>query len=349
MAHFIRDVRKDFKTPDLPFVIGVIGVDGDKAKGGIANLRPAMAAPAGMPEFKGTVAAVETGQFWDHAMAALMPKRDIVRHRLSAGHVIGENGMMEPREATGPGWEVVGAPEQENRVWQFTAIDPIKDKDKLPKKEKKRLRQIELPAALDEWYTSEFDDHSWQSGKAPIGKGIWKHRNFPEVKSNSTWGEGEFLLMRTTFEIDKLDYAQYRLCVLARQGFNVYLNGEKINTYIWWQDAPFYRAIPLDEKQAKLLKKGRNVLAVYANCEFARKSEEPFGSVDAVIEGISKDGLEYVNSQAYKLKQMDKICTREEGKIILGASNGGYHYLGSAKMLCQIGEAFANAMAKLDR
>ena len=75
MTHFIRDVRKDLKAPHMPFVIGVIGVDGDKAKGGIANLRPAMAAPAKMPEFEGTVAAVETAPFWDHDMAALESRK----------------------------------------------------------------------------------------------------------------------------------------------------------------------------------------------------------------------------------------------------------------------------------
>ena len=42
------DVRKDFNAPKLPFVIGGIGVGGHEATGGIANLRPAMAAGAGV-------------------------------------------------------------------------------------------------------------------------------------------------------------------------------------------------------------------------------------------------------------------------------------------------------------
>lgn len=34
MEHFIKDVRKDLKTPKLPFVIGVLGQDRSKpAKG----------------------------------------------------------------------------------------------------------------------------------------------------------------------------------------------------------------------------------------------------------------------------------------------------------------------------
>jgi alpha-galactosidase len=74
MADFIRDVRKDLGAPKMPFVIGVIGVDGDKATGGCANLRPAMAAPAAMPEFKGNVAAVQTAPYWDKPLAEIADK-----------------------------------------------------------------------------------------------------------------------------------------------------------------------------------------------------------------------------------------------------------------------------------
>jgi len=71
MAHFIRDVRKELSAPKMRFVVGVIGVHGDKATGGIADLRPAMAAPAEMPEFKGNVVAVQTAPYWDTALAAI--------------------------------------------------------------------------------------------------------------------------------------------------------------------------------------------------------------------------------------------------------------------------------------
>jgi alpha-L-fucosidase len=79
MAHFIRDVRKELSAPKMPFVIGVIGVHGDKATGGIANLRPAMAAPAAMPEFKGNVAAVQTAKFWDEDLQAIEDKMSKVK------------------------------------------------------------------------------------------------------------------------------------------------------------------------------------------------------------------------------------------------------------------------------
>ena len=78
MACFVRDVRNELAAPKMPFVLGVIGVHGDKATGGIANLRPAMAAPAAMPEFKGNVAAVQTAQFWDEDLQAIEDKMNQV-------------------------------------------------------------------------------------------------------------------------------------------------------------------------------------------------------------------------------------------------------------------------------
>jgi alpha-galactosidase len=347
MAHFIRDVRKELNAPEMKVVIGVIGVGGDKASGGIANLRPAMAAPAEMDEFKGTVAAVQTKDFWDYKMEELQGKRGRAEHRLRAAHLIGEDGWMEPRDTGVPSWQVVGSPTQEERVWRYTSIDPTSEKDRMAPKEKKRFRDIKLPSELKDWYKPEFDDSKWETGKAPIGKGAWKHRDAPMPKSRSEWGDGEFLLMRTTFTVDELNYDAYRLAAFSRQGYHVYLNGHKLQTYIWWKDQPYYMVWEISDDKAKYLKEGENVLAVYANCEYQRKTAEAFGAVDMVIEGITDKDFEYVNSVENKLRLMDKECTREEGRIIMGCSNGGYHYLGSAKMLSQIGQAFGEAMMEM--
>ncbi|MBT7700785.1 MAG: hypothetical protein HN700_10875 [Verrucomicrobia bacterium] len=345
MAHFIRDVRLELKAPAMPFVIGTIGVGGDKATGGIANLRKAMAATADIPAFQGNVVAVDTGQFWDFRMAALAGLKGKVDQRLRPGYMIGEDGRIEPRESNVPGWESIGLPVAQ-QVWRYASVEPNATKDVRSKKEKRRFRQITLPKELKDWYRPEFDDGTWQSGKGPVGKGVWKHRDFPLVRSNSTWGDGEFLLMRTTFDAKNLDYAKFRISIMAAQGFEVYLNGHKIHTYVWWRDNPEYRAIELGNEHVKHLKTGTNLLAVYAGCEYNRKTEEAFGAVDVMIEGITTKNLAYVNSTANKLRLMDKVCSREEGKIILGCSNAGYHYLGSAKMLGQIGKAFADALAR---
>jgi hypothetical protein len=80
MTQFIRDVRKDLSAPHLPFVIGVMGAGGPVANYGPAqqryiaihqNFRDAMAAPALLPEFKGSVSAVLTENYWDAELAEL--------------------------------------------------------------------------------------------------------------------------------------------------------------------------------------------------------------------------------------------------------------------------------------
>jgi alpha-galactosidase len=80
LAHFIRDVRKDLAAPNLPFVIGVMGVGGLKDESvDMVAFRRAMAAPAAMPEFKGNVVAVETAPFWSEELAAIDKKHEKVR------------------------------------------------------------------------------------------------------------------------------------------------------------------------------------------------------------------------------------------------------------------------------
>lgn len=65
LSLFIRDIRKHLGKPSLPVVIGVMGQDGDKPADNMKKMRAAQTAPAAMPEFKGTVAAVQTYPFWD--------------------------------------------------------------------------------------------------------------------------------------------------------------------------------------------------------------------------------------------------------------------------------------------
>ncbi|MFT5130143.1 MAG: hypothetical protein ACI8W8_003772 [Rhodothermales bacterium] len=76
LATFIRDVRNDLGAPKLPFVIGVMGVDGVKKDRDY--FREAMAAPASLPEFAGNVLAVETAPFWDQDLADLAKEMGVV-------------------------------------------------------------------------------------------------------------------------------------------------------------------------------------------------------------------------------------------------------------------------------
>ena len=113
-------------------------------------------------------------------------------------------------------------------------------------------------------------------------KSLWQ-RGKTTFKNNSEWGAGEFLLMRTTFVLEDLDYDLVRISALAKQGFHIYLNGHEIHTYIWWKDEPHYGPIMLEPDQARHLVKGNNVLAVYCNVEY--RKGEALGQADVFLEG----------------------------------------------------------------
>lgn len=71
LTHFIRDVRKDLKAPELPFVIGQMGVDGDHPDAHVRKFKDAEAAVMDAAEFKGNVALVKTDAFWDKEAEAV--------------------------------------------------------------------------------------------------------------------------------------------------------------------------------------------------------------------------------------------------------------------------------------
>lgn len=86
LAQFIRDVRKDLKAPRMPFVIGVMGVGGpvdlnhpNRYTASTQNFRDAMATPASLPEFEGSVVAVRTEHFWDPLQGSADEKKGQVR------------------------------------------------------------------------------------------------------------------------------------------------------------------------------------------------------------------------------------------------------------------------------
>ena len=337
LSHFIRDVRKDLSAPKMPFVIGVLGVDGDKN----VNFRKAMAAPADMPEFKGNVLAVDTAPFWDHDIAAAEPKQGEYNNIVGTAHTLKNDGTLDKEWKWENYWKPLGKPLPEERIWRFATVDATEKKDKLEKYDARRFRDITLPAGMENWHMPNFDDSKLTSGKAPIGKGVWDHSGIKLDKFPSTWGKGEFLLMRTTFEVEDLNCDSYRIAVLARQGFRVYLNGQEIHTYIWWADKPQYGSIVLKEEQIKHLKMGKNVLAVYANDQYDLESPEHYAAIDVRIEGITKADQKKLDLA------LEEVLSPKDREALKGSSNGGYHYFGSAKILSQVGKAFAEALLPL--
>ncbi|MGA0846072.1 MAG: sialate O-acetylesterase [Luteolibacter sp.] len=106
MANFICDIRSEFKTPDLPFVIGVIGTAAISKKADYTNLSHAEAVELGkmetadhaiaqaqretaaLPEFSGTVMAVESYPYYDYA---ILPLYHVWKDRLSEWQNVGSD------------------------------------------------------------------------------------------------------------------------------------------------------------------------------------------------------------------------------------------------------------------
>ena len=65
MIHFVKDVRQEFKAPEMPFVIGVLGTGITEAEVGKNAVSLGQRAAAAEPEFKGNVVAVESYLYYD--------------------------------------------------------------------------------------------------------------------------------------------------------------------------------------------------------------------------------------------------------------------------------------------
>ena len=99
LTHLIRDFRKDLSAPNLPFVIGVMGVNGptdkyspqqQRYKQVHQNFRDAMAAPASTKEFAPNVVAVLTENYWDQELDAILTRDDEIRNKVKAAKKAGK-------------------------------------------------------------------------------------------------------------------------------------------------------------------------------------------------------------------------------------------------------------------
>ena len=78
LGHFIRDVRAELAAPKMPFVIGVMGIDGMRGNTAapMRNFREAQRKVSKLDEFKGNVIAVETAPFWDDELERLVERSE---------------------------------------------------------------------------------------------------------------------------------------------------------------------------------------------------------------------------------------------------------------------------------
>jgi hypothetical protein len=83
LGHFIRDVRAELAAPKLPFVIGVMGVDGMRGNTAapMRNFREAQRKVAKLDEFMGNVITVETAPYWDDELERLAERWERSKNR----------------------------------------------------------------------------------------------------------------------------------------------------------------------------------------------------------------------------------------------------------------------------
>ncbi len=332
LAHLIRDLRKDLNAPKMPAVIGVMGIGGESDPDEkMLAFRKAMAAVADLPEFKGNVAAVPTAAYWDEEVANASEKVK------QANELWDKSGK----------WAAVGTPAPKDRVWNYTSFTMEDEKMYQQINRWERSFTKEVPAGMENWLSPDFDTAKWQKGPAPIGKGTMPNTSKKKGKEpvepqqvarmGSPWGEGNMLLMKTSFHIHADDYSDYRLCVSSTRSFHVYLNGQLITSYPWWNDF----AMRTYELDSKLVKSGTNELAFYGNIEEHKGAF--FNSVDLYLQGLAKQ------DSAELKKQQDAIAPARISALAKGKSNQAFHYLGSAYTYSRVGEALAKAMIGLSK
>jgi len=74
MVHFIKDIRKEYDTPGMPFVIGVLGTNMTKEGVDKNAVSVAQREAAKAPEFKDNVTSVESYQVYDLGARAVYDK-----------------------------------------------------------------------------------------------------------------------------------------------------------------------------------------------------------------------------------------------------------------------------------
>lgn len=81
-VHLVQDLRAEFKVPNLPVVLGELGVGGEKADKNMLEFRAGQAKIATCPELKGTVGYVRTAPFWYPELDELPRRMESEEHRV---------------------------------------------------------------------------------------------------------------------------------------------------------------------------------------------------------------------------------------------------------------------------
>ena len=77
-AHLVEDLRREFKAPELPVVIGELGVNGEQADDRIRQMRAAQSKIPEQHGLRGSSVFVRTAQYWDPDVDAAFRSRNEV-------------------------------------------------------------------------------------------------------------------------------------------------------------------------------------------------------------------------------------------------------------------------------
>ncbi|MFM7181778.1 MAG: DUF6288 domain-containing protein [Verrucomicrobiales bacterium] len=278
LAMAVQPRFRDFSTDDL---VGLVGAPSSHPGGNPFGLYTVLEKLE--PKQRGELVKVLSHTYRPELLKRLQAEKNTKPELLNS--IIDLTKLENPKA----GWKPIGKVPPAERVWRFKSFNATEEKDQLPTRERRRFRDITMPGDLKEWFKPEYDDSKWSAGPAPVGVGVFRQGDvtFP---NQSDWGKGEFIVMRTTFDVDTLDYDSYRLSILCPQGFRVYLNGNEVSGYGWWQDKPHYA--PWDSIAAHHLKTGANTIAVYSNVAYDDSTKAPYGQLDCFIEGLKLSDLE---------------------------------------------------------
>ena len=96
-VHLVQDLRTEFKVPNLPVVLGELGVGGERVDKNMSDFRAAQAKIATCPELKGRVGYVRTAPFWYPALDELPQKVGVEEHRVRNKVVAQVNEEMKDK------------------------------------------------------------------------------------------------------------------------------------------------------------------------------------------------------------------------------------------------------------
>jgi len=120
-VHLVQDLRAEFKVPNMPVVMGELGVDGEKVDQDMIEFRAAQAKIATAPELKGTLGYVRTAPFWYSKLTELSGKLEAEEARVRSS--------VEPRITK----KMKGKPESKNpdKMEELIneAVEKAKEKD----------------------------------------------------------------------------------------------------------------------------------------------------------------------------------------------------------------------------